>query len=378
VSTKSALVIGGGIAGLSTALAARRAGWHVRVFERAPALDGQGAGLMMWANGMQALDHLGLGDLAAGVEPLAPGAALRNRDGQVFMPVRTGPTPDGHPLMGGMSRDVLHAGLLAALGVEHVHTGHHLTGVTQDGYTATAIFENGEVAHGDILVGADGLHSAVRAYLYDDGLPEYAGYTSWRAALPYPRSELTEGESWGADAVFGQIALPHDHVYWYAAVPAVPDAPVGADARPELLARFGDWHRPIRDLIERTPPGAILRSDLCDRATLTRWTDRRMTLVGDAAHPMIPSLGQGANQALEDAVVLGRELHHCISPAAALANYEARRFRRACSFVERSRLAWTLARQHGSVAVRVRDTLARSVLPHAQARQLSWILATGF
>jgi 2-polyprenyl-6-methoxyphenol hydroxylase-like FAD-dependent oxidoreductase len=378
VSTKTAIVIGGGIAGVAAALAARRAGWHVRVFERAPAIDRLGAGLMMWANGLQALDHLGLGDLAAQVEPVAPTAALRNSDGLTFMPLRSGPTPDGHPLMGGISRDVLHAGLLAALGPEHVHTGHHLTGVTQDGYAATATFDNGEVAHGDILVGADGLHSAVREYLYGDGLPEYAGYTAWRAALPYPRSELTEGESWGSDAVFGQVALPHDHVYWYAAIPSAPDASAGADERPALLARFGGWHHPIRDVIERTPPGAILRSDLCDRASLTRWTDRRITLVGDAAHPMIPSLGQGANQALEDAVVLGRELHHCISAAAALANYEARRFRRACSFVERSRLAWTLARQHGAVAVRVRDAVARSVLPHAQTRQLSWILATGF
>jgi 2-polyprenyl-6-methoxyphenol hydroxylase-like FAD-dependent oxidoreductase len=296
----------------------------------------------------------------------------------MFMPLLSGPTPDGHPLMGGMPRDLLHAGLLEALGAERVLPGHHLTGVTQDGYSTTATFANGVVAHGDILVGADGLHSAVRAYLYDDGLPAYAGYTAWRAVLPYARAELTEGESWGADAVFGQIALPREHVYWYAAVPADPNAPIGGDERPALLAQFGDWHRPIRDLIERTPPGAILRNDLCDRPTLTRWTDRRLTLVGDAAHPMIPSLGQGANQALEDAVVLGRELHHCISAAAALANYEARRFRRACSFVERSRMAWTLARQHGTIAVRVRDAVAKSVLPHAQTRQLSWILATGF
>jgi 2-polyprenyl-6-methoxyphenol hydroxylase-like FAD-dependent oxidoreductase len=378
VTPKTVIIIGGGIAGVATGLAARRAGWEVQVFDRAPSLDGPGAGLMMWANGLMALDHLGLGDLSSAVQPLSPSAALRNRDGEAFMPLASGPTPEGYPLVGGLSRNQLHGRLLTALGGEHVHLGRLLSGLRQDSHGVIATFDDETTARGDILVGADGLHSAVRAYLYDDGLPEYAGYTAWRALIPYKHADLTEGESWDADAVFGQVALPHDHAYWYAAVPADADAPVGADERPTLLAHFGDWHRPIRDLIERTPPGAILRNDLCDRPTLSRWTDRRLTLVGDAAHPMIPSLGQGANQALEDAVVLGRELHNCVSPTAALANYEARRFRRACSFVERSRLAWKLARQHGTVAVRMRDAVGKGVLPHTQTRQLSWILATGF
>lgn len=364
------LVIGGGIGGLATALAARKAGWGVEVFERAPELREVGAGIALWANGLRALDRLGVGDrVRAAARPHA-GGAIRNDAGRILMTVET---PEGGAEWLGcmIHRADLLSILAESVGVDTVRTGRDLRGVTQRDARVTASFADGSTAHGDILVGADGIHSRVRGAVLGDVAPRYAGYTVWRWVAPFPAERVLPGETWGAGARFGQACLPGDRVYVYATsnAPAGGKGPLGEMS--VLRALFAGWHDPIPALVEATAGADILRNDCFDIPPQKRWGRGRITLVGDAAHAMTPNLGQGACQALEDAVALGRWLDGAADPEQALRGYEAERRPRAIRFQRQSRSAGALGQWSSPLGIRFRELVARTVLPRLQKKTLS-------
>ena len=250
------------------------------------------------------------------------------------------------------------------LGAEVVHVESSESG-------ATARCQDGQRFDADILVGADGLRSTIRRHVLDDGEPIYSGYTSWRGVT---RSGAGPGltrmtESWGAGERFGMVAIGHGEIYWF----AVADAPQGAsdrDAHAELLRRFAGWHEPVRAVLEATDPDRIIRTDISDRNPVTRWHSGRVVLLGDAAHPMTPNLGQGACQAIEDAAVLAVELSQATDVPQALVNYERRRVARANAVVMRARRLGQIAQWQHPIAVRVRNTLMRFTPPAAAEKHV--------
>ncbi|OJW18921.1 MAG: hypothetical protein BGO49_17895 [Planctomycetales bacterium 71-10] len=374
-----ALIVGGGIGGLAAGIALRPAGWDVEVFERAPAIGAVGAGISLWGNALACLDRLGV--LAA----LRPGAtsetgAIRDARGDVLMAIRPedfGTTADRLVWM--VHRAELHEALLDALGRDAVRTGAECAAVGRDESAAWARFADGSEARGDVLIGADGLRSTVRAALFGSTPPRYAGYTAWRGVCSFDPERLAPGESWGRGRRFGHLAMSAGRVYWF----AVADAPEGATDPPggrraHLLDLFRGWHEPIEDLIRATDEAAILRNDIHDRAPLKRWSVGRITLLGDAAHPMTPNLGQGACQAIEDAVVLAEELADATphSIPAALERYDARRIPRTSRVVLASRRAGAIAQWSNPLACKLRDVLVRTrFAARKQAEQVAWLLA---
>jgi 2-polyprenyl-6-methoxyphenol hydroxylase-like FAD-dependent oxidoreductase len=160
-------------------------------------------------------------------------------------------------------------------------------------------------------------------------------------------------------------------VYWFATQNVPAGEPRSGNEKARLLARFGGWHPPIRELIAAAREDEILRNDLYDRPPLARWGQGRITLAGDAAHPMLPFLGQGGCQALEDAVALGDALGATADVPAALRQYERLRLPRANMFVRRSRLAGRIAQLEHPLGVGIRNALMRRASPAAQARQLA-------
>jgi 2-polyprenyl-6-methoxyphenol hydroxylase-like FAD-dependent oxidoreductase len=268
----------------------------------------------------------------------------------------------------------LQAVLRDALGPDALHLGAACTGFTQDDSGVTAQFADGRTARGDLLIGADGLHSVVRAQLHGGQPPTYVGYTAWRAVIPFDHARLTPGESSGYGPRFGQVPISGGRVYWFATqnTPAGQRSPDGEQAA--LRRIFANWHAPIPDLIRATPEALILRNDIYDRPPLRAWGQGRVTLLGDAAHPMTPNLGQGGCQALEDAVVLAACL--CAAPAvpAALRAYEARRIPRTSAIVRQSRQAGQIGQWANPLAVRVREWLFRVAGPRFQPRMLDPIL----
>jgi 2-polyprenyl-6-methoxyphenol hydroxylase-like FAD-dependent oxidoreductase len=377
------LVAGGGIGGLTLAVALRQAGLRVTVFERAPALHPVGAGITVQANAVLALRRLGLAEAVAAEGREMPAVDLL--------------APSGRPLAHvppaliqrvvdevGASSVALHRGrlqgvLLAAAGEGCVETGRAVESFREEGGGVVARLSDGGEARGDVLVGADGLHSAVRRQLLGDGPPRYAGYTSWRAVVPPGLVEVPQrgpSETWGRGARFGVVPLGHGETYWYATLNAPPGgrgAP--GQVREALLARFGDWHAPVRALLEATPEGRILRTDISDRPPAAHWSRGRVTLLGDAAHPMTPNMGQGGCQAIEDAVVLaGLLARGAADVPAALQAYEARRAPRANGIVRQSLRIGRVAQWEGAAACAVRDALIRLTPPSATVRQLRAVM----
>ena len=381
--TGRALVIGGGIGGLAAGLALRRAGWDVQVFERAPRISEVGAGISLWVNGIRALESLGLRDALTALSMAEPRAAVYEPDGALLASLDWGALRAKHgPIVQGLHRAELQGMLNDSLGSEYIRCDARFVSFTQDDRGVRATFADGSTAEGDVLIGADGIHSAVRAQLFGDAPPRYAGYTAWRAVVATPDALhdggtgqdgghlRTAGETLGAGARFGIVPLTKGRVYWF----GVKDAPPGARSpdgeKAELLRTFGDWHAAIPALIRGTPDEAILRHDIVDRPPLSRWTVGRVTLLGDAAHAMTPNLGQGACQALEDAVVVADSLAVEPDVASALLRYEERRRPRANAYVRDSWNAGRIAQWSHPLAVALRTAVTRMGMPIFMRQQV--------
>lgn len=354
---RHAAVVGAGIGGLAAAVALRRAGWEATVYEAAPEVRPLGAGLSIWPNGVRALRELGLGDLVAAA-PRADGA-LRRADGSALAEF----DPDalearfGAPLVG-FHRADLHEGLIAALGAERVRTGMRLAGL--DG--GELRFEDGSSARADLVVGADGLNSTVRSALLGDGDPRDAGIVAFRGVADFD-DPVPAGEWWGPGSVAGLLPLGGGRVYWYLAHRGEPDVA----ALPGLLAEYGE---PVREVARSTDAEQVLVHRLYDRDPVASWSRGTTTLLGDAAHPMLPFLGQGAGSALEDAAALGAAIAAEPDVEAALAGYEKARVERTAALVAGSRKAAKAALLGSPVGRRVRNALVSKAPESIRLRQL--------
>jgi 2-polyprenyl-6-methoxyphenol hydroxylase-like FAD-dependent oxidoreductase len=277
----------------------------------------------------------------------------------------------------------LQALLIREAGEGTLHLGAEVEGFRQvEGGGVTAYLAGGE-ERADLLVGADGLRSRVRASLLGPAKPRYAGYTAWRAVVE-PGEELlpwgTGFESWGRGARFGCAHIGGGRIYWFATANATegekdgsPGSPGGPKAT--LLRRFGAWHSPIGDLIEAAHEDAILRTDIYDREPLgERWGRGRVTLLGDAAHPMTPDHGQGAAQAMEDAVMLARCLQESGPTADALRGYERLRSARVAKVVRRSRRLGRIGQLENPLLCRLRDRVLAMIPPKVQLRHLEEVM----
>jgi 2-polyprenyl-6-methoxyphenol hydroxylase-like FAD-dependent oxidoreductase len=355
-----AVVIGAGIGGLAAAAGLCAAGWHVTVCERAASIEPVGSGLGLAPNGLRALDALGLGDAVRG-HAVAQAMGMRRTDGRWLMRATTATMVSdrfGDPIIL-LPRSALIEVLLSAIpdGVLALSTA--VSAVSASGQVVTSAGE----LRADLVVAADGVGSAVRTTLWPGGPGlKYPGFTTWRLLAPGNGQAPEMAETWGRGAVFGVMPLADGRVYCYAAAPAKPGERGRGDGGElaELVRRFGGWHEPIPSLLARATPGDVLRHDVAELARpLASFHRGRVALLGDAAHPMTPSLGQGACQALEDAVVLARLVSAPVE--AALAEYSATRTERTRYVVRWSRRAGAMTTWTSPAAVALRDGLATVV-----------------
>lgn len=260
----------------------------------------------------------------------------------------------------GVLRPELHRVLAGAVEDADIRLGTTCTGFSQDGEGVSVRFEPGGEQSADMLIGADGLRSAVRRGLRGDEPLRFAKYASWQAVVDYADEATPIGlfsVFWGPEARFLFYRVSDRQLYWEGifATEAGGRDPDGG-RKDAVLERFGDWVRPVGALVSATDEAAISRADVYDRPPIKRWSQGRVTLLGDAAHPMTNAVGQGANQAIEDAVVLAKCLRAVSDPPAALAQYERERVGRTA---RTARLAWNLTtlsrwRRPASLALRER------------------------
>ncbi|WP_043622792.1 FAD-dependent oxidoreductase [Nonomuraea candida] len=365
------LVAGGGIGGLAAAVALRRAGASVTVHERAAELRSaqSGHGLVLWHNAVLALRELGLEPELRKIGYELHRHRFRDRRGRTLADwsmARMAERFDA-PVYS-VSRPRLHALLAEEIGDDLV-LGSRLTGFAADRDGVTVTFGPGREERADLLVGADGLRSAVRAgLLAHEPPPRYAGFTAFQGVIWLPGSGVPEHtflSTWGRGRWFVCYRLDDEHVYWDGVLGDGVTVPIGVDPRTMLAREFDGWPDPIPALIAATGPGDLVPVPVFDRPPLARWSHGRVTLLGDAAHPMTFNLGQGAGQAIEDAVVLAQELGAATASgqagvAESLAGYEARRVDRAARMVRRSRFNGELTRWRHPLAVAARDAFMRA------------------
>lgn len=340
------LIIGGGIGGHALAIALKRRGIGFTLFERAEAPLEVGAGLTLWPNALRFLDEWGLASevIAQGSEITR--AELRDARGRLLASTSNASlrARAGQPVVG-IHRATLLTELNQAVDAEHTRWAMTCEHVEQTAEGVTARFADGSEARGDLLIGADGLRSVVRTALLGDQPPRYADETSWRGvassqAIPPPLT-IPDGlaiECWGRGTRFGCLRIHRDQIYWYAThMEPAGGAKSSLGARSRLLKLFRDYASPVPDLIAATPDDTIVRTDIHDRPPKRPWVVGRIGLLGDAAHPTTPNLGQGACMAIEDAGVLAECLSTIAVAEEALRSYESRRFRRVERIVRESR-----------------------------------------
>jgi 2-polyprenyl-6-methoxyphenol hydroxylase-like FAD-dependent oxidoreductase len=347
-----AIVIGGGIGGLAAALALKQKGWTVRVYERAAGLEPVGSGLAMGPNALRALDTLGIGDRVRDLATFAGDGGLRRPGGGWLSrtSAEAGAARYGDPTVV-LRRATLVDLLQHRLTPEDIRLGVTVESVSPaDGSVVTSDGSD----HADLIVAADGIGSRVRAALFPEHPePRYSGLTAWRLLTSTPEAAGAFSETWGRGLVFGAACITVGQVYCYATAPA----PVGADAadeKAELLRLFGSWHAPIPALLAGADAKKILRNDIYFMPRpLPSFHRDRVALLGDAAHPMTPNLGQGACQAIEDAVVLAHEA----AGGGGLPGYSAARLPRTTAIMRRSRRIGRLTQARNPLQVALRDTL---------------------
>jgi len=358
-------IIGGGIGGLTAALALQQSGFEAEVFEQAPELLEVGSAIAIWSNATRVLQRLQL------VEKILEYAGvvdeLRWMDQNGFLLNRVSISDDKSPSVA-LHRSDLHRTLRQALPQSTIHLGHTLVAHRQQGDKMIATFANGRSVESEFLIGADGVHSRVRAQFINDGEPLNRGYTIWRGTSPVTPAAIPSGigmELYGRGKRFGIGPVGLGRTGWWAAA--------NADDADKLHDLFVGWYAPVMELIEATPPGTILKTGATDREPNKRWGTGRMTLLGDAIHPTTPNLGQGGCQAMEDALVLARCFEKHGATEGALRNYEHLRHLRTATLTKISRYYGRIG-QLENIWARALRRMPLSLAPELLAQRLMQIV----
>jgi len=368
------LIAGGGIGGLTLAALLHRRGRECLVVERSPRFAPVGAGLVIQPNAVRALRIGGIEDAILSRGSAMERMQIRDDRGRVLSSIEGAAFRSRFSAGAfGFHRSTLHGALAALVPDTSIRLSAQVLACGATGEGAFVELADDERLEGAGLVAADGLHSVVRRGLVRDGEPRYSGYTSWRGVAArgplWPAGQMSE--SWGRGARFGLVAIDGERLYWFATANA---SAGGRDAsREDLLRRFAGWHDPIRAVLEATPDHMILRTDIADRDPIGKWGDGRITLLGDAAHPMTPNLGQGGGQAIEDAVALDLCLSASTEVAVAFRDYESRRLERTARVVSEARRFGRIGQLENGVARWARDLAVRMTPKGATLGALSWL-----
>ena len=359
-------ILGGGIGGLTLAIALQRKNFDVTVYEAAPQWKPLGAGLGLAGNAVNAFHDIGIDKEVLKEGKVLKKVVIKNRRGKILLSTDSEQISRRFGVVNNFTihRADLHNVLISNLRAGTVQLNKACVDFTQGADGVMIRFNDGTTAHTDYLVAADGIHSVARRKLLNNSATRYAGYTCWRGIaddLPEGFNMDETSETWGQGTRFGIVPLAKDRVYWFACVNAAANDPMMRSITPsELLAFFGDFHEPIPELIRRTPK--VIWNDIVDIEPINQFAFGRVVLMGDAAHATTPNMGQGACMAIEDAAILANLLESSQSTEEAFKIFEQKRIRRTTKITNDSWQIGKMAQWDNPLMTSLRN-VALSLIP---------------
>jgi 2-polyprenyl-6-methoxyphenol hydroxylase-like FAD-dependent oxidoreductase len=357
---KRAAIIGGGIGGLTTAIALRKIGFEVNVYERATELKEVGSGMSLWPNAVRSLQQIDpniLTRLATSGRSLRR-MLMKDDSGEC---IKTLPLPGDDCTGIAVHRAELQSTLARSVPTRSVHLGHSFSSLEQRPGSVFLQFENGASAEADLVVACDGIHSAVRKSLGLKTRLSNRNYSVWRGVTNIDSENDVRhlglehdgdfSESYGRGTRFGILRLGPGRIHWYAATNNAL-LPRDLSERAALQTLFSRWHAPVPELIANAD--SAIHSRVQDRLSTLPWVVGRVAILGDAAHPISPNFGQGACLAIEDAVVLASCLQSQPDLPQALRRYELSRYPRCLEVLFMSREAGRFAQFQNRALVHLR------------------------
>ncbi|HIK08572.1 MAG TPA: FAD-dependent monooxygenase [Trichormus sp. M33_DOE_039] len=336
-------IIGAGPGGLAAAIALSHLGLDVQVYEKAQDFRPAGTGLGIAPNGLNCLEAIAPGIISTLTKSGCPvhHNIFKSSTGET---IRTNSTTFlekyGRPLLT-VWWWRLQQTLASRLPSEIIHLNHRCLGFAQDEQGVEIYFENGKTVYADLLIGADGVNSAVRETLFGEGKPNYVGSMCWRSVLKYHHELFNEYDLVfikGNQQFMFLLNIGEGYTSWISRklMPNYQLSPSAEAVKARILHELTGWDNSFRAVVEATPFDQIWEGPICDRPPLTHWSKGRVTLLGDAAHPMAPAMAQGANSTFEDVCELQACLSQATSLTEALTNYEQSRIHRTSVIQARS------------------------------------------
>ena len=379
------LIAGGGICGLTTAIALHQQGIEVAVYEAAETIKAVGAGLNLSSNAIQALVVIGLKDAVLAQSRVQNGGHLYTSAGKLLNYTDLSPLVKkfGVPGLISIHRVDLHQILYEAVKDNiQFYTNKKAQDVEQLENGVRIHFTDNTSAEGDYLLACDGIHSAIRKKLLPTIDPQHAGYTIWRGLFTDDSKQIpleAPFKTWGKNGQFGAVPMIDNRTYWYASYKTKHKDPIQKEIRiVDLKKRFAEYHSPIPKMLELSEDKDLLSNDAEEIVDISNFAFGKILLMGDAAHAMTPNLGQGACQAIEDAVVLAKLLTSEASPEKAFLAYEQQRMPRTKRAALDSRKVGNAAHLDKSIPIALRNFYLSNMAKGAFKKQVEFLTAVQF
>lgn len=373
MNSYSFVILGGGIAGLTTAIALKKIGIDAMVMEAAIEIKPVGAGLALAANAMMALRKIGVADQVIREGRELKAFSIYDQQGKLISRTDTDPANSRYGISNfTIHRADLHRVLLAQLDPRNVLTGKRSVDFTEDSEGFVVRFEDGDQIRAEYLIVAEGIHSPIRRKLIPTQKIRYSGYTCWRGIMDNSDLNIAEtSETWGKKGRFGVTPLAKNQVYWYACINAAGlNSPLKNFTNADLEENFKDFHFPIPQVLAGTKPDQIIWNDIIDLEPLPRFAFGNLVLIGDAAHATTPNMGQGACMAIEDAAILASCLENNPKPIQAFKLFEKKRLSRTHRIVQDSWRLGIIAQLENPLLMTLRNTFFRMIPRKVTQKQI--------
>lgn len=374
-------IVGGGIAGLTAAIAFRNAGYTPVIFEAAEIMKPIGAGLGLAANAIKALDKLGVNDKVIAKGKVLSSFIIKDEKDRTITYTDSIKLSRQYGVNNfTIHRAALHEVLLSEIPEVVLNTGKKCIDIDIQKNNIRMLFKDGSSYDTDYLIVADGIHSVIRQHLVPGSLPRFAGYTCWRAVVDNTALNIDNSyEIWGRKGRFGAVPLADNTLYWFATVNSTANNPRFKNfLQRDLRDWFRDYPAEVQSILNATSEDALIWNDILDLKPISKYAFGNILLIGDAAHATTPNTGQGACQAIEDAAVLFDEFQNGEELSSLFRRFEKRRLKRTCFITDQSARIGKIAQISNPIMIKIRNTVFRVMPDSMKENQYKQLFTTDF